>query len=446
MRRAYFFETVMFLAALAIIQLTPIGAFPPTRADGAVTSSDDPSAVQERSPLRAPLRTPQGTNPLGSGKVYFSDCNSFGPTTPFYEYDVATNTWTQRAFLPAANTTQLASDERGNVHALPEDGKVYRYNSSTDSWVFVMDGPPASVGRNNVSMFETHNGTFYWGRDFTTTLYYTVGGVWNAIETPRALSAGSAVDRGTGRIYIRTVGELGFFAFEPASATFPQICDVGGGVSEDSRVGAFFDGEFFSRDFAGAYQAIDVSTCAVSDTGVAPASVHSATDEDEVGNIYSNGWEDETIFEVFNVPTNTLTRLADAPEIPENAHSTLVAVRTISAVISVTLDIKPRSFPNSINPKSNGVIPVAILTTDTFDATTVDPLSVRFGPKEAKEAHNKGHLEDVNKDNRLDLVLHFSTKATGIQCGDTSASLTGETFDGDPIEGTDSIKTVGCKK
>jgi hypothetical protein len=47
------------------------------------------------------------------------------------------------------------------------------------------------------------------------------------------------------------------------------------------------------------------------------------------------------------------------------------------------IDIKPGSFPNSINPRSKGVIPVAILTTDTFDATTVDPLSVTFGPDEA---------------------------------------------------------------
>jgi hypothetical protein len=112
----------------------------------------------------------------------------------------------------------------------------------------------------------------------------------------------------------------------------------------------------------------------------------------------------------------------------------------------VTIDIKPGSSPNSINPKSNGVIPVAILTTDTFDATTVDPLSVRFGPEGAKEMHKKGHIEDVNKDGEPDLVLHFKTQATGITCGDTSASLTGETVDGDPIQGFDSIKTVGCNK
>jgi hypothetical protein len=115
------------------------------------------------------------------------------------------------------------------------------------------------------------------------------------------------------------------------------------------------------------------------------------------------------------------------------------------AAIEVLIDIKPGSFPNSINLKSKGVIPVAILTTAAFDATTVAPLSVKFGPAGATEAHGKGHVEDVNGDGKPDLVLHFRTQETGIQCGDTSASLTGETFEGDPIQGTDTIKTVGCR-
>ena len=40
----------------------------------------------------------------------------------------------------------------------------------------------------------------------------------------------------------------------------------------------------------------------------------------------------------------------------------------------VTIDIKPGSDPNSINLGSAGVIPVAILSSEAFDATTVDPL------------------------------------------------------------------------
>jgi len=119
--------------------------------------------------------------------------------------------------------------------------------------------------------------------------------------------------------------------------------------------------------------------------------------------------------------------------------------RSAFQINGIAIDIKPGSLPNSINPRSNGVIPVAILTTPTFDATTVDPLTVRFGPNGAVEAHGRGHIEDADRDGDLDLVLHFRTQDTGIVCGDTSASLTGETFSGQAIEGSDSIRTVGCK-
>lgn len=120
------------------------------------------------------------------------------------------------------------------------------------------------------------------------------------------------------------------------------------------------------------------------------------------------------------------------------------AVVTISENVArvVVVDIKPGSFPNVINLASHGVIPVAVLSTGDFDATTIDPMSVRFGPDEAAEVHGKGHLADVNGDGRLDLVLHFATEATGIVAGSTSASLTGRTIDGVSFEGSDAIVTV----
>jgi sugar lactone lactonase YvrE len=116
----------------------------------------------------------------------------------------------------------------------------------------------------------------------------------------------------------------------------------------------------------------------------------------------------------------------------------------LEEVLRVAIDIKPGSDPNAVNPAARGLIPVAVLTTESFDALTVSPSSVQFGPNGASMVHRSGHLEDVDSDGDLDLVLHFRTQETGIQCGDTSASLTGETFDGQAIQGSDSLVTVGC--
>ena len=111
---------------------------------------------------------------------------------------------------------------------------------------------------------------------------------------------------------------------------------------------------------------------------------------------------------------------------------------------TVTIDIKPGSATNIINPESHGIIPVAILTTDTFDALQVDPLSVTFGVLPVTEAHSRGHVEDVDGDGDADLLLHFETQGTDISCMDTEVFLGGETFDGQAVIGSDAVSTVGC--
>ena len=114
-------------------------------------------------------------------------------------------------------------------------------------------------------------------------------------------------------------------------------------------------------------------------------------------------------------------------------------------VTFVDIDIKPRTTPNSINPRSGQNIPVAILTTVGFDATMIDPLTVRFGPGGGLEAHARGHIKDVDLDGDDDLLLHFKTEDTQFQCGDTSGTLTGQTVTGLAIEGVDLITIIGCE-
>ena len=46
--------------------------------------------------------------------------------------------------------------------------------------------------------------------------------------------------------------------------------------------------------------------------------------------------------------------------------------------LPVAVDIKPTSCPNPLNVKSKGVLPVAILGTEDFDVTTIDPETIRL--------------------------------------------------------------------
>ncbi len=119
--------------------------------------------------------------------------------------------------------------------------------------------------------------------------------------------------------------------------------------------------------------------------------------------------------------------------------------------MEVLIDIKPGNKQNTINPGSKGVVVVAILGSAEFEALTVNPESLELSGTYVME-RGKGTLmaryKDVNGDGYLDLVVHVETQSlslaesTTTTGSTTKAVLTGETWLGRPITGSDSVNVV----
>jgi photosystem II stability/assembly factor-like uncharacterized protein len=125
-------------------------------------------------------------------------------------------------------------------------------------------------------------------------------------------------------------------------------------------------------------------------------------------------------------------------------------------VQDVQVDIKPQSCPNPLNPKSKGVLPVAILGAEDFDVTTIDRGSILLegvSPLRTRTDDVATPIEDQQDcdcteegpDGLTDLTLKFNkgdiVAALGqVEPGEEIVlTLTGELTGGTPIEGTDCV-------
>jgi hypothetical protein len=146
----------------------------------------------------------------------------------------------------------------------------------------------------------------------------------------------------------------------------------------------------------------------------------------------------------------------DFPRI--DAFAAISAVAVPEPLILSSLDIKPGSDKNSVNLKGKGMLPVSVLTTDDFDALTVDlEIPLLFGdPLLIDDWNEPGENwpvapirindDDVNGDGLPDLNLLFSLSEM-VESGalgplSEEASLMGALLDGTRFIGSDIISIV----
>ena len=120
------------------------------------------------------------------------------------------------------------------------------------------------------------------------------------------------------------------------------------------------------------------------------------------------------------------------------------SIEVFSSIRAVAMDIKPGDNPNTLNPRSRGVIPIAILTTEDFDATSVDLTSLRFGASGKEATPVRIVFDDLDGDGDIDLLAFFRTTDTDIDCETLFTYISGVTTNGASIGGTDSVAVVGC--
>jgi hypothetical protein len=126
-------------------------------------------------------------------------------------------------------------------------------------------------------------------------------------------------------------------------------------------------------------------------------------------------------------------------------HAIFASNQAFSPFLQVGIDIKPDDPDNTINLKSRGTVPVAILGSATFDPTTVDPATVTLAGAPVATRGNgvpMTSIADVNADGYLDLLLHFRTQDLQLTRASTEAVLYGQTFSGQRIRGADSVRIV----
>ena len=108
---------------------------------------------------------------------------------------------------------------------------------------------------------------------------------------------------------------------------------------------------------------------------------------------------------------------------------------------AVAIDVQPGST-GCINPTSNGVIPVAILGSSSFQVKDVrldDSLKLGSLALRVRGGKPLCSVTQVNADGYDDLMCHFDNVSTNWTSGQATATVSGKLYNGLPIQGSEAI-------
>ena len=129
----------------------------------------------------------------------------------------------------------------------------------------------------------------------------------------------------------------------------------------------------------------------------------------------------------------------------DNGDYLLLITGVSDPVLHIVISIKPgKNEFAPLNPKSNGKVPVVLLSSDNFNPADVDTDSLTFGrdgDEDSLVKCNKSEA-DFNKDGIADLLCHFDNQTAGFHHGDLEGVLQGKLTDGTQIEGRGLLKVV----
>jgi hypothetical protein len=151
-------------------------------------------------------------------------------------------------------------------------------------------------------------------------------------------------------------------------------------------------------------------------------------------------------------PTGTYTvtisiqrQVAEVPQDPPASEP----LPQLPAVQHVNIDIRPgQRAETAIVHLSRAKIPVAVLSSEDFDAMQIDTSTLTFGHSGDEQSLLKCHPKgiDVNRDGRRDMLCLFSVKAANFEPNDMAGFVKGRTAAGTQFEGQGLLKVVEPRK